>query len=246
MQAVSALCTPSLLPLNPGPVSCCQVRCHRRPRCKPGALRDMKGVSGRSAGRSQECPLLPPPVALECPASPPFPGTPVTVFTQEGFGKVLSRRRLQLLERDTAATTQLCSAYFSFAFQLLLASELSGLLLSSFKARLLALPACMDAPWQPERPLRILLSADTRASAERVVDLEAELSAQRSEISRLHGRLRRLEAELQQGRNWLLFLSDKLSALEDKTQQLVVRIRALISIFKETLGEVVARLQIWF
>ena len=76
MQAVSALCTPSLLPLNPGPVSCCQVRCHRRPRCKPGALRDMKGVSGRSAGRSQECPLLPPPVALECPASPPFPGTP--------------------------------------------------------------------------------------------------------------------------------------------------------------------------
>ena len=170
----------------------------------------------------------------------------VTVFTQEGFGKVLSRRRLQLLERDTTATTQLCSAYFSFAFQLLLASELSGLLLSSFKARLLALPACMDAPWQPERPLRILLSADTRASVERVVDLEAELSAQRSEISRLHGRLRRLEAELQQGRNWLLFLSDKLSALEDKTQQLVVRIRALISIFKETLGEVVARLQIWF
>ena len=104
----------------------------------------------------------------------------------------------------------------------------------------------MDAPLQPERPLRILLSADTRASLERVVDLEAELSAQRSEISRLHGRLRRLEAELQQGRNWLLFLSDKLSALEDKTQQLVVRIRALISIFKETLGEVVARLQIWF
>ena len=39
----------------------------------------------------------------------------VTVFTQEGFGKVLSRRRLQLLERDTTATTQLCSAYFSFA-----------------------------------------------------------------------------------------------------------------------------------
>ena len=76
--------------------------------------------------------------------------------------------------------------------------------------------------------------------------LEIELSAQRSEISRLHGRLRRLEAELQQGRNWLLFLGDKVSALEDKTQQLVVRIRALISIFKETLGEVVARLQIWF
>ena len=104
----------------------------------------------------------------------------------------------------------------------------------------------MDAPWQPVRPLRILLSSDTRASVERIVDLEIELSAQRSEISRLHGRLRRLEAELQQGRNWLLFLGDKVSALEDKTQQLVVRIRALISIFKETLGEVVARLQIWF
>ena len=95
-------------------------------------------------------------------------------------------------------------------------------------------------------PVRVQLPADFRAALDRLFDLEAELSAQRAEFSRLHGRLRRLENELQQGRTWLLFLGDKISALEDKTQQLVVRIRALISIFKETLGEVVARLQVWF
>ena len=95
-------------------------------------------------------------------------------------------------------------------------------------------------------PVRTPLSAEFRAALDRIFDLEAELSAQRAEISRLHGRLRRLGDELQQGRTWLLFLGDKVSALEDRTQQLVVRIRALISIFKETLGEVVARLQIWF
>ena len=99
---------------------------------------------------------------------------------------------------------------------------------------------------EPPPSAHLLLSTDFRASSERNFDLEAEVAAQRLEISRLHGRLRRLEAELQQGRSWLLFLSDKVSALEDKTQQLAVRFRSLISIFKDTLGETVARLQIWF
>ena len=39
---------------------------------------------------------------------------------------------------------------------------------------------------------------------------------------------------------------DKISALEDKTQQVAVRLRSSISIFKDTFGETVARLQIWF
>ena len=78
---------------------------------------------------------------------------------------------------------------------------------------------------EPQPSARLLLSADFRASFERAFDLEAEL---------------------QQGRTWLLFLSDKVSALEDKTQQLAVRLRSLISILKDTLGETVARLQIWF
>ena len=99
---------------------------------------------------------------------------------------------------------------------------------------------------EPQPSARLLLSADFRASSARAFDLEAEVAAQRLEISRLHGRLRRLESELQQGRSWLLFLSDKVSTLEDKTQQLAVRFRSLISIFKDTLGETVARLQIWF
>ncbi|CAE7717896.1 unnamed protein product [Symbiodinium necroappetens] len=90
---------------------------------------------------------------------------------------------------------------------------------------------------EPQPSARLLLSADFRASSERAFDLEAEVAAQRLEISRLHGRLRRLEAELQQGRSWLPFLSDKVSTLEDKTQQLAVRFRSLISIFKDTLGE---------
>ena len=98
---------------------------------------------------------------------------------------------------------------------------------------------------EPQPSARFLLSADFRASFERAFDLEADVAAQGLEISRLHGRLRRL-AELQQGRTWLLFLSDKISALEDKTQQFAVRLRSLISIFKDTFGETVARLQIWF
>ena len=99
---------------------------------------------------------------------------------------------------------------------------------------------------EPQPSVRLLLSADFRASLERAFDFEADVAAQRLEISRLHGRLRRLEAELQQGRTWLLLLSDKISALEDKTQQFAVRLRSLISIFKDTFGETVARLQIWF
>ena len=99
---------------------------------------------------------------------------------------------------------------------------------------------------EPQPSARLLLSADFGASFERRFDLEADIAAQRLEISRLHGRLRRLEAELQQGRTWLLFLSDKISALEDKTQQIAVRLRSLVSIFKDTFGETVARLQIWF
>ncbi|OLP75568.1 hypothetical protein AK812_SmicGene44615 [Symbiodinium microadriaticum] len=94
---------------------------------------------------------------------------------------------------------------------------------------------------EPQPSARLQLSADFRASFERTFDLEADIAAQRLEISRLHGCLRRLEAELQQGRTWLLFLSDKISALEDKTQQFAVRLRSLISIFKDTFGETVAR-----
>ncbi|CAE7241641.1 unnamed protein product [Symbiodinium microadriaticum] len=52
---------------------------------------------------------------------------------------------------------------------------------------------------EPPPSAHLLLSTDFRASSERNFDLEAEVAAQRLEISRLHGRLRRLEAELQQG-----------------------------------------------
>ena len=102
------------------------------------------------------------------------------------------------------------------------------------------------APLPPPASSRALLLPELRFLCDRVFDLEAQCTAQRVEFSRLYGRIRALEAELHQGRNWLYFLADKLSALEDKAQQLSVKIRALVSIFKETFGETVSRLQVWF
>ncbi|CAE7260268.1 unnamed protein product, partial [Symbiodinium microadriaticum] len=46
---------------------------------------------------------------------------------------------------------------------------------------------------EPQPSARLLFSADFRASFERAFDLEADIAAQRLEISRLHGRLRHLE-----------------------------------------------------
>ncbi|CAE7223782.1 unnamed protein product [Symbiodinium sp. CCMP2592] len=71
------------------------------------------------------------------------------------------------------------------------------------------------------------LTDDVRALCDRLYDLEAESSAQRTEIARLHTRLHRLEDELGQGRGWLIHLADRTTALEEATQKLAIKVRKL-------------------
>ena len=89
-------------------------------------------------------------------------------------------------------------------------------------------------------------SDTSRELFDRLCDLEAECSAQRTEISRLHGRLRRVEDELNQGRGWLAHLSDRLFSLEQSTQRISSSLRALATSLRDTLAETVARLRILF
>ncbi|CAE7409132.1 unnamed protein product [Symbiodinium sp. CCMP2592] len=95
--------------------------------------------------------------------------------------------------------------------------------------------------------LRLLeagLTDDVRGLCDRLYDLEAESAAQRAEISRLHGRVPRLEDQVHQGRGWLLHLPDRTTALEEATQKLAIKVRSLVTLLRETLSETVATLRI--
>ena len=83
-----------------------------------------------------------------------------------------------------------------------------------------------------------------RELSDRLHDLEASCSAQRVEITRLHGRIHRLEDELGHGRGWLTHLADRTTSLEQRIQQLSTKISALACIIQETLSEAVSRLKI--
>ena len=79
-------------------------------------------------------------------------------------------------------------------------------------------------------------SGTPRELFDRLWEIESECAANRAEISRLHGRLRRLEDELNQGRGWLDLLSSRLQVL----------VRSLAFALRDTLAETVARLRILF
>ncbi|CAE7224584.1 unnamed protein product [Symbiodinium sp. CCMP2592] len=98
----------------------------------------------------------------------------------------------------------------------------------------------MDNLPAASRPqLQLQLTEEVRSLIDRFVDLEAEGAAQRAEISRLHCRVSRLEAQVHQGHNWLLHLADRATSLEEVTQKLSIRLRALVSLLRETLSETV-------
>ena len=108
---------------------------------------------------------------------------------------------------------------------------------------LLQLPPCMATPRLHLEPASLLCF---RELSDRLHDLEANYSAQRVEITRLHGRIHRLEDELCHGRGWLAHLADRTAFLEQCIQQLSTKISALAGILQETLSETVSRLKIWF
>ncbi|CAE7198904.1 unnamed protein product [Symbiodinium sp. CCMP2592] len=93
----------------------------------------------------------------------------------------------------------------------------------------------MDSAPEPYSPqLRAVLqdlNREVRQFDIRLVEAnltdDAESSAQRTEIARLHTRLHRLEEELGQGRGWLIHLADRTTALEEATQTLAIKVRSL-------------------
>ena len=84
------------------------------------------------------------------------------------------------------------------------------------------------------------------ALVSRLGELAAECAAQRVEISRLHGRIQRLEDDLCQGRGWLLHLGDRITALASTCQRLRNQLAALSGILRDTLSETVSRIRLWF
>ena len=130
----------------------------------------------------------------------------------------------------------------------------AGLHLASFCLSCLPHPCRMEPGQQSYNPqppadLRLLEAgslARFQAFQDTLFDLQAEVQASRLEIGRLHGRVQRLDDEVHQGRGWIIHLSDRTTYLEDYTQRLAIRIRALATLLRETLSETVQRLRIWY
>ena len=154
---------------------------------------------------------------------------PVPVFTQGCFGELASHVRAASQAAAHHETYSSASAFFQLCFASCLAFtcfKLSGLLSRSFS---LGFQPWMDPPVPYSLRLHTVLpnldreaawSGTLRELFDRLWDIESECAANRAEISRLHGRLRRLEDELNQGRGWLDLLSSRLQVLEQTTQRL--------------------------